>query len=61
LQSILVEPLRFDLTAVKAAVAEDCSQDSDKWLNPGPTKWGSAPAYLNGFFEHPADPMIFKH
>lgn len=61
LQSILVEPLRFDIAAVNAAVAENCSQDSDKWLSPGPAKWGSDPVYLNSFFERPADPMIFKH
>ncbi len=59
-QSVLVDPIKFGFDDVKKALPEDCSEDSDKWLNVGPANWGSDPAYLNNFFLHPADPEAYK-
>jgi ribose transport system substrate-binding protein len=60
LQSVLVDPVRLDFDGVKAVLNDDCSQDTAKWFNPDPANWGSDPAYLDNFFEHPADPTKFK-
>lgn len=56
IQSVLVDPIKFTIDDVKKALPENCSQDSDKWLNVGPQNWGSSRAYLDKFFLRPADP-----
>lgn len=60
MQSVLVDPIKFTYDDVKKMVPEDCSQDSDKWVNVGTNRWGSSQAYLDQFFLHPADPTKFK-
>ena len=40
IQSVLVEPVRVDFDSLKAALKDDCSQGSEKWLIPGPANWG---------------------
>ncbi len=61
MQSVLVDAVKFTIDDVKKLVPENCSQDSDKWVNVGTDKWGSSLAYLNNFFLRPADPEKFKH
>jgi ribose transport system substrate-binding protein len=39
---------------------ESCDENSDKWLNVGPEKWGGDPSYLDHFFLRPADPTKYK-
>ena len=60
MQSVLVDPIKFTYDDVKKMVPEDCSQDSDKWVNVGTDRWGSNQAYLDQFFMRPADPTKFK-
>ncbi len=60
MQSVLVDPIKFTYDDVKKMVPEDCSQDSDKWVNVGTDRWGSKQAYLDQFFMRPADPTKFK-
>jgi len=60
MQSVLVDPIKFTYDDVKKMVPEDCSQDSDKWVNVGTDRWGSSHAYLDQFFLRPADPTKFK-
>lgn len=60
IQSVLVDPIKFTIEDVKKVVPADCSQDSDKWVNVGPDRWGSSRAYLDAFFLRPADPEKFK-
>lgn len=59
MQSVLVDPIRLTYDDVKKLVPENCSEDSDKWLNVGIEKWGGK-AYLDQFFLRPADPEKFK-
>lgn len=40
------------------AIPEDCSEDSDKWYEPGAEVWASK-AYLDNFFLRPADPEAY--
>ena len=60
IQSVLVDPIKFTYDDVKKIVPEDCSQDSDKWVNVGTDRWGGSQAYLDQFFMRPADPTKFK-
>jgi len=60
LQSVLVEAIKMNYEDVKKALPENCSEESDKWLNVGPEKWGSSRAYLDQFFLRPADPEKYK-
>ncbi len=60
MQSVLVDPIKFTHEDVQKMVPEDCSQDSDKWVNVGTDRWGSSQAYLDQFFMRPADPTKFK-
>jgi ribose transport system substrate-binding protein len=59
-QSVLVEAIKMNYEDVKKALPENCSEESDKWLNVGPEKWGSSRAYLDQFFLRPADPEKYK-
>jgi ribose transport system substrate-binding protein len=56
IQSVLVDPIKLTIDDVKKALPENCSEESDKWLNVGPEKWGSSRAFLDNFFLRPADP-----
>ena len=56
IQSVLVDPITLKYDDIKRALPENCSEDSDKWLNVSPARWGSSKAYLDNFFLRPADP-----
>ena len=58
-QSILAEPVTLTYEDVKAAVPEDCSEDSDQWLSVGIDRWAGKD-YLDNFFLRPADPEQYK-
>ena len=58
-QSILAEPVTLTYEDVKAAVPEDCSEDSDQWLSVGIDRWAGKD-YLDNFFLRPADPERYK-
>lgn len=58
MQSVLVEPIRYDFDYVKDEVAEDCSMSDKSWLHVGPAAWG-AEDYLDQFFLRPADPTQY--
>ena len=60
MQSVLVDAINFSYDDVKKIIPEDCSEDSDKWVNVGPDRWGSSAAYLDKFVLRPADPTKFK-
>ncbi len=59
IQSILVDPIPFDIEDVKAELGEDCDPNSPAWLHVGPAAWG-AEDYLDQFFLNPADPTQYK-
>jgi ribose transport system substrate-binding protein len=59
-QSILVDSVKITYEDLKAYLPEDCDENSDKWLNVGPDKWGSSKEYLDQFFLRPADPEAYK-
>ncbi len=61
MQSVLVDPITLKYDDIKRALPENCSEDSDKWLNVGPARWGSSKAYLDNFFLRPADPEKYVH
>ncbi|MGB3830696.1 MAG: ABC transporter substrate-binding protein [Mesorhizobium sp.] len=58
IQSILTEPVVMTRDEMMAAIAEDCSEQSDGWYHPGIDKWASK-EYLDNFFLHPADPEAY--
>jgi ribose transport system substrate-binding protein len=60
MQSILVDPIKLTINDVNKSVEENCTQDTDKWLNVGTEKWGNSRAYLDQFFLRPADPEKYK-
>jgi ribose transport system substrate-binding protein len=55
MQSVLVEPIRYDYDYVKSVLGEDCSMNDQGWLHVGPAEWG-AEDYLDQFFLRPANP-----
>jgi len=59
-QSILVDPIKLTYDDLTKVMNEDCSLDSADWLSVGAANWGMDPAYLDGFFLHPADPRAYK-
>lgn len=59
IQSILVDPIPFDIEDVKKELGEDCDPNSPAWLHVGPAAWG-AEDYLDQFFLNPADPTQYK-
>jgi ribose transport system substrate-binding protein len=59
-QSILVDSVKINSDDLKKVLNEDCDENSDKWLNVGPAKWGSGKEYLDSFFLRPADPEAYK-
>jgi ribose transport system substrate-binding protein len=58
IQSILVKPVTMTKDEMLKAIPEDCSEDSDKWYEPGAEVWASK-AYLDNFFLRPADPEAY--
>jgi ribose transport system substrate-binding protein len=59
IQSVLVDSVNLPIDEVKAALPEDCSENTDKWLALGAEKWGGGKA-LDAFFLRPADPEAYK-
>lgn len=59
MQSILVDPIAFDVEDVKKELGEDCDPNSPYWMHVGPDAWG-ATDYLDQFFLRPADPTQYK-
>ncbi len=59
IQSILVDPIPFDISNVKKELSTDCDPNSPLWLHVGPAAWG-AEDYLDQFFLNPADPTAYK-
>lgn len=59
IQSILVDPIPFDVEDVNKVLPEDCDPNSPEWLHVGPAAWG-AEDYLDQFFLRPADPTKYK-
>ena len=57
-QSILVDPIPFDVGDVKAELGEDCDPNSPLWMHVGPAAWG-AEDNLDQFFLRPADPTKY--
>ncbi|MBX6321055.1 MAG: ABC transporter substrate-binding protein [Rhodospirillaceae bacterium] len=60
IQSILVDSVKLTFDDLKQYMGEDCDENSDKWLNVGPERWGSSREYLDQFFLRPADPEAYK-
>lgn len=58
-QSILVDPIPFDVEDVKAELGADCDPDSPLWMHVGPATWG-AEGNLDQFFLRPADPTQYQ-
>ena len=59
LQSVLVDPIPFNLDDVKKVLNEDCDPNSPQWMHVGPAAWG-AEDYLDQFFLRPADPTKYQ-
>lgn len=57
-QSILVDPIPFDVGDVKAELGEGCDPNSPLWMHVGPAAWG-AEDNLDQFFLRPADPTKY--
>ncbi len=58
-ESILASPTTLTYDDVAKLLPENCSEESDKWINVGEDRWASK-AYLDKFFLRPADPEKFK-
>jgi ribose transport system substrate-binding protein len=59
IQSVLVDSVNLPIDEVKAALPEDCSENTDKWMALGAEKWGGGKV-LDSFFLRPADPEAYK-
>jgi ribose transport system substrate-binding protein len=59
-QSVLVDSVTITRDQIAKILDENCDENSDKWLNVGPDKWGSSSDYLDQFFLRPADPTKYK-
>ena len=60
IQSVLVDAIPFNFADLEKVMGEDCDESSALWLNVGPEKWGSDPAYLDNFFLKPANAEAYK-
>jgi ribose transport system substrate-binding protein len=59
IQSILTSAVYWTLNDLKANMKEDCSEDSDQFMNVGIDKWADK-NFLDNFFLRPADPEKYK-
>ena len=59
IQSILTKPQVLTFDGLTKVMDENCNENSDGWYNVGAENWASK-AYLDQFFQHPADPEAFK-
>jgi ribose transport system substrate-binding protein len=59
IQSVLASPVYWELEDLKKYVSEDCSEDSDQFMNVGIENWAPK-EFLDNFFLRPADPEKYK-
>jgi ribose transport system substrate-binding protein len=59
IQSIVRNVSPITIETAKAKLGANCNESADSYIEPSADEWMST-ATLNGFFEHPADPLTYK-